>query len=318
MIRFKFNSLSWQRYSLIIISVFIAVILWAYVNNLQNPLQEQEFRVSLHAAGLPDGMITDELPDRVSVWVKPGLKVRGLKAEDFKAVVDLSHADIGENVLTVNVSGPSGVQISQINPGTITVNVDKLVQKQVPVRAFLKGTPLAGYSTGEPLLVPTAVLASGPSRLLDTIEQVPVTVDVSGAKQNLDYSLPLALQNKQVKLSPEVVRVVVPVNVSVPYKAVPVKVETTGAPNEGYELDSAAAQPAVVQVYAPHDVLPQIKEVSTEPVNLNGAEENLKQSTELQLPPGAVLLQPDRVEVTVTLNEVPQPPEQPQEPEQAE
>ena len=317
MSRFKFDSLSWQRYPLIIISIFIAVILWAYVNNLQNPLQEQEFRVSLRAAGLPDGMITDELPDRVSVLVKPGLKVGGLKAEDFKAVVDLSHVDIGENVLAVNVSGPSGVQISQINPKTVTVNVDKLVQKQVPVRAFLKGTPGAGYSAGEPLLVPTAVLASGPSRLLDSIEQVPVTVDVTGATQNLDYSLPLELQDEQVKLSPEVVQVVVPVNVSVPYKAVPVKVETTGTPNEGYQLDSTTAQPAVVQVFAPHEVLPQIKEVTTKPVNLDGAAENLKQSTELQLPAGAVLLQPDRVEVTVTLSEVPQP-EQPPEPQPAE
>ncbi len=316
----KVDSLTWRRYSLMIISILIAVILWAYVNNLQNPLQEQEFRITLTSTGLPQGMmIIDELPERVSIRVKPGITVSGLKAEDFRATVDLSNVSIGENKLSVKVSGPNGVQISNIEPRTVTVNIDKLVQKQVPVQAFLKGEPAAGYSAGEPVLVPNAVLASGPSKVLETIEQVPVTVDISGARQNVDYSLPLSVQNKQVSLSPELVRVVVPINITVPYESLPVKVVTTGTLGDEYELVSTAAEPAMVRVFAPQDVLSQIREVRTKAVSLENVTGNIKRTVELELPAGAALLQPSRVEVTIQLRQKQQPPqEEPAEPQQPE
>ncbi|MBM7853893.1 YbbR domain-containing protein [Desulfohalotomaculum tongense] len=318
----NFISTYWRRYSLMIISLFMAVLLWLYVTNLQHPLQEQEFRVSLQTEGLPEGMVIEELPERVSVRVKAGgVKVGGLEAKDFKARVDLSAVELGENNLPVEVTAPPGVEITRVNPNQVTIQVDKLVEKQVPVQVFLRGTPQPGYSTGEPVLVPTAVLARGPSRLLNTINQVPVTVDVEGANQNLDYTLPISLQQggvNQVKLSPEVVRVVVPVNITVPYKVVPVRVNTAGTPAEGYEVEQTAAEPAVVKVYAPSHILNRITEIKTETVNINGIAANLKRAVDLDLPRGAVLLQPNIVNITVKLNKKPEPPAEPPAAETAE
>ncbi|MTI80818.1 MAG: hypothetical protein FH758_08035 [Firmicutes bacterium] len=312
---FNFNLTSWRRYSLMILSLFIAVLLWLYVTNLQSPLREQEFRVSLQPSGLPDGMVVEELPDRVSIRVKTiDIKVGGLEAGDFNANIDLSEAKLGENNLPVNVKAPPGVDISRVIPNEVTVQVDKLVQKQVPVKVFLRGTPEPGYSVGEAVLVPNAVLARGPSRALNTIEQVPVTVDVEGASQNLDYTLPLSLQQPGISLSPEVVRVVVPVNITVPYKAVPVRINVTGKPASEYQIDQMTAEPAVVKMYAPSDILSEINEVSTKQINLNGVSGNLKRSVELNLPEGVVLLQPDNVEVTISVVQKPTPETEPESP----
>lgn len=298
----NFNSYSWQRYSLMLLSLFLAVLLWLYVTNLQAPLREQEFRVTLQTKGLPEGMVVEELPERVSVRVKTAsVKVGGLEAGDFIAAVDLSEVKLGENNLPVSVTAPPGVEIIRVSPATVTVLVDKLVQKQIPVQVFLRGNPQPGYSTGEPLLVPNAVLARGPSRLLATIDQVPVTVDVEGASQNLDYSLPISLQHEEIKLSPGVVRVVVPVNITVPYKTVPVRIVTTGTPAKGYEVDQASAQPAVVKVYAPSDILAGINEVATKDINISGVSGNINRSVNLQVPEGAVLVQPQRLKVMVSI-----------------
>lgn len=313
---FNFSSETWQRYSLMLVSLLIAVLLWVYVNSA-TPQQDQEFRVPLHVINMPEEMITEELPERVSLRVQANnIRIAGLEAGDFRAVVDFSQANLGENTLPITVSAPQGIQISQVIPSTITVNVDKLVQKQVPVQVFLRGTPQAGFTTGEPLLVPNAVLARGPSRLLDTIDQVPVTVNVEGANQNLDYSLPIALQQGQVILSPEVVRVVVPVNISVPYKSVPVRANIIGQPAEDFEVAGTTVNPAVVQIYAPGEILGTINEISTRAVNVGGIRENIKRQIELQLPEGVVLAQPNRVEVTVEVNKKPQTPpvEAPPEP----
>ncbi|WP_051688264.1 YbbR-like domain-containing protein [Desulfofalx alkaliphila] len=313
---FNFKSRAWQRYSLMLVSLMIAVILWVYVNNVQSPLQEQEFRVALEAVNLPEEMIAEGLPDRVSVRVNTiNLRVAGLAPEDFRAVVDFSEATMGENMLPVQVTAPPGVQVAQVIPNTVAVTIDQMVQKQVPVQVFLQGNPQPGFSAGDPLIVPNAVLARGPGRLVNAIEQVPVTVNVEGANQNIDYSLPITIHQGQVRLSPEVVRVVVPINVSVPHKTVPIRVSTIGAPDEEYQVSSTAAEPAVVQVYASAEVLARISEVVTEPINLNGLKDNVKRTVNLQLPQNAVLLQPDKTEVKVELVQKPKSttPEQPPE-----
>jgi YbbR domain-containing protein len=311
----NFKSKSWQRYSLMIISVLIAILLWAYVTSTQYPTQEREYRVSLQSSGLPKGMVIEDMPERVSVRVQSGsLSVGGLNAEDFKATVDLSGVRTGENRLIVDVTAPPEVNITMVNPREVTVTVDKSIQKQLPVTVFLRGNPQSGFTTGEPVLVPNAVLATGPSKILNTIDEVPVTMDVDGASHNLDFTLPLELQQPGVKLSPEVVRVVVPVNISVPFKAVPIKVNTAGTLPEGYEMLGTLAKPLAATVYAPEDILDQISEISTKPINLGNVNSTVRKTVELQLPQGAALLQPTRVEVTIEVKKKPEPPEQ--EPEE--
>ncbi|MCD5407288.1 MAG: hypothetical protein LRZ99_06320 [Desulfotomaculum sp.] len=304
-----------NKYSMLIISLFIAILLWIYVANLQQLPQELEFRVSLQPTGLPAEMIIEALPERVNVRVHGGdVKIAGLNAGDFTAVVDFAGVTVGENNLPVNVTAPPGVQITKIIPEAVQVIVDTMAQKQVPVQVFLRGTPQPGYSAGEPVLVPTAVLARGPSQLLATIEQVPLIVNVDGVSQNLDLSLPVSAPHEQIKLSPEIVRVVVPVNITVPYKTVPVRVNTTGMPAEGYEVTETLIQPLVVQVFAPAEVLDQINEVSTQIINITGIEETWQRQLELKLPPEVILLQPGSVEITVTVEKSP-PVETPAEPE---
>ncbi|MEG6616963.1 CdaR family protein [Peptococcaceae bacterium 1198_IL3148] len=313
------KSVSWRRYSLMVISVLIATLLWLYVNNIQYPPQEREFRINLQASGLPEGMVVEDMPERVSVRVQSsGTSVNGLNADDFKATVDLSQVKIGENKLTVDVSTPLNVNITAVNPKQITVSVDKSIQKQLPVKLFLRGDPQPGFTAGEPVLVPKAVLASGPSKVLNNIDEVPVTMDVEGASHNLDYTLPLALQQSGIRLSPEVVRVVVPINISVPFKAVPVKINTSGTLPEGYELVSTSVKPLAATVYAPGGVLAQISEVSTKGINLSNVNGNIRRTVDLQLPQGAALLQPDQVEVTIEVKQKPVPPPEEQPPTEEE
>lgn len=307
----KFKSLPWRNYSLMFISLAMAVVMWIYVNNLENPLQEKVFRLSLTPINLPNGMVIEQIPERISIKVQTNNVPGGLSAEDFKATVDLANVRLGSNTLPVQVTGPHRVKITQINPEQVNVVVDKLAQKQLPVELVIKGSPQAGFSLGEPTLIPNSVLASGPGRVLDNIAKVPVTLDVTGADQDIDYSLPLTVRG-DVQLAPSVVRVVVPINVTTPYKSVPVHVNTTGSPAEGFEVADITANPSTVTVYAPAELLNQITGVTTKSLNLSGIESNVKRPVELQLPNGAVLLQPNTVEVTVTVNKRPEPEEKPE------
>lgn len=311
----KFRFLPWRKYSLMFISLAMAVILWAYVTNLENPLQERDFRVNLVAVDLPNDMVIEQIPERISIKVQSHTTpMGGLVAEDFKATVNLADVSLGENSLTVEVTAPNRVKITKINPEQVQVVVDKLVQKQLPVELVLKGKPQEGFSMGEPSLTPTSVLASGSARLLDSIATVPVTVDVTGASQSIDYSLPLSLQG-DIQLSPAVVRVVIPLNVATPYKTVPVQLNTTGNPGEDLEVVSTGLNPTSVAVYAPAEVLDQINSISTKALSLEGIDGNIRRVLELQLPPGVILLQPNQVEATVEVKKKSAPPTDSPEPQ---
>lgn len=313
--RFNFKSWPWQKYSLMFISLAIAVVMWVYVTNLEHPLQEREYNITLNPVNLPKGMVIEQIPERISIRVQSNtISIGGLSAERFKATVDLSNVTLGANNLPVAVDAPSQVTVTQINPDRVTVVVDKLVQKKVPVQLFLRGQPQPGFTIGEPVLTPTMVQASGPSKIINTIEQIPVTVDVTGVNQDLDYSLPLNIKYNKVKLSPASVRVVVPIEVGVPAKEVPVRVNVTGNLADGFEVAETTVKPAVVKVYAPERDLAQISEVTTKVLNIAGEDSYIKRTVELQLPPGTVLLQPNKVDVIVDIKKTTEQQETPPEP----
>lgn len=297
-------SLQWRDNSLKIIAVLLAVLLWVYVTNEQNPVANQIYSIPLTLQDEPAGYAVSGVPRMVSIRVKaPRSIISNLDKDDFKARLSLFGITAGGQELAVRVTAPPGVDVLQVIPETVQVQVDKIVNKNVPVVVHLKGDPAEGLQPGVPVLKPPVVTVQGPSKVLEKINQMGVTVDVTGATDTLEREVIMETGIEGVTANPGRVTVTVPVT-ELPARELPVRIRLTGEPAAGHVVSVITAQPHSVQVVGRENVLQNLTAVSTMPVDVTGITNDVEREVVLMLPDGAEQVRPDRVQIKVKITRV--------------
>lgn len=296
-------SLNWRKNSMLVLSLLLAVLLWIYVTNVQNPLKEQDFRVALHTQGeLGQGLVASGWPEQVTVRVQGNnSQLAGLMSSDFQARLDLSGLTEGETTRLVQVIAPAGIQVLGANPDRVSIKVERIVQHRVPVIISLRGNPATGYTAGEPVVQPATVLIQGPDTLISGVKNINLTVNIQGISQGYEQTLLVRLP-KGVTANLDHVKVMVPVNQSTLTKSLTVVPQVTGTPATGYQVGSGSAKPDTVQISGPPELLNNLKSVNTEAVSVDGANKDITQQAKIQLPQGITTVTPDTVTVTVPVS----------------
>jgi YbbR domain-containing protein len=307
--------LDWRNNSLILLAVFLAVVMWIYVSNEQNPVREKIIDVTLeHNEPSQNYLIEGGLPGTVRVRVQGNRNdLNNLNPSDFRAVVNIPEGMTGKLLLPVQVSAPPNLRVAQVNPEALTVTIDRMAERQITVAVSLKGTPAQGYSALAPTSYPETVTVRGPSRVINEIGQVSAVVDIQNASTDVTQTVPVNAGSSDVTVYPATVQVVVPVVNSVTSKNVPVAPQTTGSAASGYSITKSASDPVFVQIYGPVEVIRNINEIRTEPVDIQGADANVTKEVGLQTPTGVTTVQPARVKVLVEIskiNDTPPPPDE--------
>lgn len=294
--------INWRNMALRILSVLLAVLLWIYATNEQNPVNDQILSIQLQRRDPPAGMVVSgSIPSNVSIRVQgPRTRVAALTPADFQAVLDLSGLSGGDHNVPVKVIPPPGIQVTQVSPPRVYVVVESIVEKQVDVSAAFKGSPAKGYTALQPVIQPSKVTLKGPGSKVNAIDQIKVTVDVESATGVVDQTVPVSSGQNGVTVSPQSVRVTVPV-IPLPSKPVAVRTGVVGEPAPEYEIAGITVNPANVQVTAPSEALSGINWVETENVDVKGADRDVTVRIGVRLPSGAVEINPAAVEVTVHL-----------------
>ena len=296
----------WRNLALRVLSVLLAILLWIYATNEQNPQNDQILSIQLHRLNPPQGVEVSGLPTNISIRVQgPRTQVAALTAVDFQAVVDLSGVIEGEQYIPVKVNAPTGIQVVQVTPPRVHVVVDSVVEKQVNVAAVLKGNPGRGYNALDPVIQPDKVILRGPRSKVAAIDQVKVTVEVESATRPVEQTLPLN-PGQGIGVTPQSVKVSVPV-IPMPAKTLAVRAVVNGDPAPGFETLGVTVSPANVQVVAPSNILAGLSGVDTEKIDLKGAERDLTVKIGITPPPGVVELNPNTVEVTIRIKKKEQP-----------
>lgn len=292
--------LKWSNNSMMFLSVLLAILLWVYVTNVQNPVKEQEFRVALEVRGeVPQGLSMTGMPKNVAVRVQgKNAQLSGIQSADFQAMVELGPLEEGTITRTVQITAPSGLQVIHVNPARVNLEVERIIQKQVPVSVVIKGESVNGYTVSDPVIQPTAVLIRGSAKIIDQITNLEVTANITGATQNVDQTLMVPVP-EGVSSSPDRVKVIIPVTRALPYKVLPVVIRTSGNLPEQFQLVRTIAQPATIQVYAPTEVLNNLESIITENIKLDGITENVLREVRLLVPEGVTEVIPSKVEVAI-------------------
>ncbi|OQA08419.1 MAG: YbbR-like protein [Firmicutes bacterium ADurb.Bin373] len=308
--------LNWRNNSIRLLALLLAVIMWVYVSNEQNPVREKIVNAKLEHNKLEQNFIIVEgLPESVRLRIQGNQnQLNNLAPGVFKATVNIPEGKTGDLALPVQVSAPAGLRIAQVIPEEINVVVDRLISKQIPVTIGLRGTPARDFTALAPQFQPDIVTVRGPSRLVNEISQATASADIQQAAQDVTQTLTLNAGSPDVTLNPATIQVFVPIVSTVISKAVPVQPQVTGNPANGYLVSRSHTEPVTVLVSGPAEIIRAITGIKTVPVSIQGSDKNLSRDVGLVVPQGVTDIQPSRVNIQIEINEAetpsPTPPEE--------
>jgi len=240
-------------------AVVLSLILYLAVAAQEQVTQEQPMQLQVR---VPAGRTLLGAPETLTVVLR-GKIAELLRARLFHQVLvlqvpeTLSTATWTTTLQPASVEIPKGtdVQVSEIKPATVTVQLDSVASKDVPVVARVSVRPDSGQSLDGGLqIMPSVVRIVGPGRLLAAIESV-ATIPTAFDAVHGPFSRTVALDTVPlglVRLAPKEVRIS-GATLSVferVFNLLPV--ESGAGPLTGYELRPSRAS---VVVHGPESLV---------------------------------------------------------------
>ncbi|MBR1865909.1 MAG: hypothetical protein IJ801_05320 [Lachnospiraceae bacterium] len=282
-----------RHFELKILSLIIAIVVWIIVANVD------DYKTTKQVSGIEIEFVNGsaitgknkvyEVPEgtTIDVVVKGRRKVvEGLTKEDFKAVADLSKMSI-TNAVKVEVSAVSSMvardlTISYANDSVVVAVEDK-IKKQLPVTVRTQSDVANGYAIRSKTAAPNLITVEGAESAVNLIEEVVVDVNVAGAKQSLTASSnPIFLDKSGTvldasKYSYDTDEIEVAVEI-LKTKELPLKIDTTGTPKDGYAISDINYQPTSILVVGESENLANVSEIRIDDIDVTDCDADLETS----------------------------------------
>jgi YbbR domain-containing protein len=193
-----------------VMSLGFAVLLWLLVAGektsemgLTVPVELQNFPRELELTGEPVNAV------EVRLRASPGMIQRIVPGE-VSAQVNLAGVGEGEHIVHLtedSIRMPFGVKVVKISPAVLTFQLEKTLEKVVPVQPRLLGRPAEGFEVAEVTSDPKDVKVAGPTSRVDEIESAftePVSVDAARDSVTQRVTIGLADPLLRVLATPQV------------------------------------------------------------------------------------------------------------------
>ena len=254
-----------------IMSVLIAIVIWLYAISANSPVYEGSVSgVPVSVENVPTGLsVISGLDHTIDIKVQgKRSEVLALTANDIKAYVDASASvEPGLHTLTVNVTLPSNMKLSETYPETVTVYLDTTTSKQLPIKIHLRNYTVDADCVLEkstPEL--SSVTVKGPADELKKIKEAIVTIEPGYITSSMNASGSVVLYDNDGNIfsNPYVTCSAADVLVRIEihkYKTVPLTVNYKyGYYNE--DTVSVEIVPESIKVKGPADLIDDISTIN--------------------------------------------------------
>ncbi|MBU0676141.1 MAG: YbbR-like domain-containing protein [Proteobacteria bacterium] len=200
------SQLHWPKdWILKILSLFFALLLWYFV--VGEDKVDMTVLVPIEITNLPQDMvISNQFMRQLEVTVSgPRGLVRGLDRLHISKPVDLSQATPGSKVIQTkpeSIKFPRGIKVLRIQPANVSLVIDRLIQKELPIKPTTSGSPAEGYELVGAVPDPVSLSLTAPAKLMEGLLFLSTEpIDLSGVKASFTKQIPL-------DLAPEITRLV--------------------------------------------------------------------------------------------------------------
>lgn len=294
-----------ENYRTFLWAFALAIAVWISAVTSADPDETRALRyaVPIQVIGQdPSLVISGDIPKETklvlhaprSVWTT--IEADSQKA---RAILNLSNLSSGEHALPLEIQiDARPVKIVSVTPGSVKFNLEALITRTIKVHPILSGEVAVGYQAGDVQIEPREIVVAGAQSRVEEISRARIVVNLGGLREDFSQTLPVELLDGNgarvngVNVSPDMIRVSVPVTLQGGYRDVAVKVVTSGRVASGYRMTDISVSPPIVTVFASNPQL--VKDlpgiVETEVLDLQNAQDNISARVELKLPEGVSIV----------------------------
>lgn len=306
------KSLIFENFSLRVLSVLAAVVVWFYVNIIVNPVTERQFEIEVQLSEKKSDCVYRQSAEKVLVVLRGGRRdiidnyypnPGALKA--FANVGKVS-ADVATKVPLV-LSLPRGIELVGVEPKEIEINAVQMEERMIDVNVIPTIETKPGYYVKSCEPNPKSVKIRGPKKVIGALKQLTTPIQATNVEAgymvrqalSVTGTVVSAAENADVSITPKEVDILVNVQ---PYPSKQVKVEPVirGKAAFGYSVGTVETDPKTIMIKGPADKLDGIKEIRTETIDLTNATQGISQAARLEIPVASGV-QVDNRQVMVTI-----------------
>lgn len=304
-----------EMLSLALLSLLLAFFFWVVATEAQDPMIERTYSSPLpvEIRNQPEGMVTYGMENaQVRLILRAPESLWSIlqgQMGDIQPYVDLSGIESGTVTLPVQVEvRRRPVQVVKVSPAELTLTLEPVAQRDVPVEVRLEGSPALGFVTRSPVYAPSSVTIEGPQSFVSKTTQALIEVSVEEARETIrlnQQAVPvdeIGDSVERVDVIPRTVTVEVPVEQLGNIRDLAVHVVLAGQPAPGYRVGEIKREPPSVAVSGRRDVVKEMPGyLNTKPIELNEASESFTATVGFQTPEGLSVLTTPQVLVTVNI-----------------
>ena len=204
MIAYTPPKLSWPKdWFIKLISLLFAIFLWYFVSSEDRV--DMNIQIPVEIVNLPrDLIISNQYKSTLDVTVGGPRGLIRKFSQGITRSIDLSKATPGSMVIANELDAiytPRGITVLRINPTHITLLIDRLITKELPIKAVTKGKLPEEYELNEITMQPDRLDLSGPQEVLDSEVLLKTTpIDLSDITSSTTKQIALDLRPEMADL----------------------------------------------------------------------------------------------------------------------
>ncbi len=187
-----------------LVSLGIAIVLWYFVGG--EDIVNKNVMVPVEVINLPrDLVISNQFKKEIEVSISgPRSLVLDIGNRGLSRQVDLAEATPGTMVIensndVINV--PRGVKVLRIQPKSVILSLDKMIQKQFPVNPVTVGVLAPDFILKEIRMEPDSISITGPQTVLSQFDVLLTKpIDIAGLRESTQIQIPLELDQAIIDL----------------------------------------------------------------------------------------------------------------------
>lgn len=289
-----------------ILSVLVAIFMWTFVTNSTNPNVNKVFRGipvvirnqdDLEKSGYT--IIGDVDNFTTTVKLKGSReKLLDLKTDNIFASVDIAGLTEGVHTLGVKVDTPAGVSVEEIDPNQVNLNIQKVLEKKLPVNYVISDQIKDGRIVELNEIKPKEITVKGPASSINKVDRAEIRIDDANLLDGKVHNISINVLDRSGKAIENLNVSDDDANISFRVfetKRVPVEIDAIGSIKSSYEIISATVAPDSVVLKGPESIIKEIESVHTQPINFNNLRSNSNGEVKLKIPESVEVYDGDNV-----------------------
>lgn len=173
-----FRKIFLDDWTMKLIALVITLGLWLGITGLRTPITRRITGVPLNLRVANDLEVTNSPVAEITLTIAGDkAKIDQINQRDLIASLDLSEIPAGDRVVPVapeniSIELPAGVKLEAVAPSTIPVKLEKIVERDVPVKAVTEGDLTEGFEIYSSQPAPVSVRVSGPESFVRPLDSV--------------------------------------------------------------------------------------------------------------------------------------------------